>query len=336
MGVEQAMNENQVNQGIESDIYVSFLMTCYNFAPYIAEAVNSLLQMDTDRTFEVVVIDDASTDGSWDILSGIADPRLKIVRHEVNRGPALSVDELFTLARGKFIARLDGDDRWRPNFLNVTLPILESEPNVGMVYGDVALINSLGSFTSASNNLARPNIPNQGNEFFHILETNYICAPAVIARREAWDEVLPWPLPKGPGDWRGHMMMALAGWDFAYVNLVLADYRVHAAGMHSTYLRNNDGEESTDLLLDEMFEIAHKKISQKQKNHIRARHHQRLAFGYISQYRFSDARRLIFSAIRARPGLLLERIVAKQFFGLIVGYGNYQWLKKKFRSRPDQ
>lgn len=322
------MNESITKHDLQQTIDVSFLMTTYNFAPYIAEAVNSLLVLDTKLLYEIIVLDDASTDNTWAILSSISDPRLKIIRHENNQGPAISIDALFALAHGRYIARLDGDDRWRPQFLSATIPILESEPNVGMVYGDVALINDAGFITSASDNLRRPDIPNRSNEFFSILETNYICAPAVIGRREAWEAVLPWPLPKGPGDWRGHLKMALAGWDFAYVSQVLADYRVHSQGMHATYLRNHDGEKSIDFLLDEMFKIADEKVSPHQAKHIRARHHQRLAFGYISQKRYSDARRLIYSAVKKRPGLLLEKKVLIQFLALSFGYSNYLKLKK--------
>lgn len=312
-------------------IDVSFLMTTYNFEAYIAEAVNSLLALETPLSYEIIVLDDASTDNTWPILSGISDARLRIIRHEVNQGAAIAINTLFTLARGRFIARIDGDDRWRPDFLNATIPVLESDHAIGLVYGDVAIINESGVVTSEKANLNRPKLPDIGNELMPLLETSYICAPAVIARKEAWQAVLPWTMTMGPGDWWGHLKMANADWLFAHVDTVIADYRLHGQGMHVVYMQSMQGEQSIDTILEDVFSFAGSKISSRQAKRIRARHHQRLAFGYISQKRYVDARRLLLSAITKRPGLLLEADVFRQAFGLLVGYSNYVRLKRFMR-----
>jgi glycosyltransferase involved in cell wall biosynthesis len=322
---------NEVRDEISGNgIDVSFLMTAHNFAPYIAEAVNSLLALDTKLSYEIIVLDDASSDNTWAILSGISDPRLKLIRHEKNLGVAVAINTLFAHAGGRYIARIDGDDRWHANFLNATIPVLESDEKIGLVYGDVAIINESGVLTSEKANLNRPKLPDIGNELMPLLETSYICAPAVIARKEAWEAVLPWTTTMGPGDWWGHLKMANANWLFAHVETVIADYRLHGQGMHVVYMQSMQGEQSIDTILEDVFSFAGSKISSRQARYIRARHHQRLAFGYISQQRYADARRLLFSAISNRPGLLLEKTVLRQFFGLLIGYSNYLRLKRLF------
>jgi glycosyltransferase involved in cell wall biosynthesis len=325
------MSKQESNSDIQEAIDVSFLMTAYNFASYIAEAVNSLLALDTELSYEIIVLDDASTDNTWSILSNISDPRLKTIRHEKNQGVAIAINTLFSQAKGRYIARIDGDDRWRANFLSTTIPVFESDNSIGLVYGDVAIINEYGDITSAKANLNRPVLAAVGNELLPLLETSYICAPAVIAKREAWQSVLPWATTMGPGDWLGHLKMANAGWLFAHVDSVIADYRLHTQGMHVTYMQSVLGEQSVDKILDEMFIGIGNKVTPQQARDIRARHHQRLAFSYISQKRYSDARRLLWVALKKRPTMLLEKSVAWQLLALSFGYSNYFRLKKLFR-----
>ncbi len=325
------MSKQESSSDIQKAIDVSFLMTTYNFAPYIAEAVNSLLALDTRLSYEIIVLDDASTDNTWSILSSISDSRLKIIRHEKNQGVDIAINTLFSQAKGRYIARVDGDDRWRSNFLTATMALFESDDSIGLVYGDVAIINEHGDITSAKANLNRPELATVGNELLPLLETSYICAPAVIAKREAWQSVLPWITIMGPGDWLGHLKMANAGWLFAHVDSVIADYRLHAQGMHITYMQSTMGEQSVDKILYEMFSRIDNKVTPQQARHIRARHHQRLAFSYISQKRYPDARRLLWAAVKKRPAMLLEKSVAWQLLALSFGYSNYLRLKKVFR-----
>jgi glycosyltransferase involved in cell wall biosynthesis len=96
----------------------SIIVMCYNLNKYVADAVNSALLQETEYSFEVIVIDDASTDGTKAQLASFpGNPRLRIILHETNRGCVETANEGFSLAQGEFIARLDGDDRYRAHFL---------------------------------------------------------------------------------------------------------------------------------------------------------------------------------------------------------------------------
>lgn len=111
---------------------VSVVIPTYNVGKYVEEAVASVLSQDVPG-LEVIVIDDASTDDTSDRLKRITDPRLRVVRL-THVGVGAARNHGLSLARGRYLAFLDADDRWRPGKLRRQLALLESEPSVGFVF----------------------------------------------------------------------------------------------------------------------------------------------------------------------------------------------------------
>lgn len=95
---------------------VSFLLPVYNGSAGLREALESLGRQ-TERNFEIVAIDDGSSDASWDILTSFPDARLRPIRHPVNRGLANTLNHCMEAARGQFFARMDQDDISHPERL---------------------------------------------------------------------------------------------------------------------------------------------------------------------------------------------------------------------------
>ena len=97
---------------------VTIGITCHNAADTIERAVRSALKQDWPNT-EVVVVDDGSTDGSWSLIEGLAgtDGRMRIIRHESNRGYPGALNTIVEAARGEFIAFFDDDDASHPDRL---------------------------------------------------------------------------------------------------------------------------------------------------------------------------------------------------------------------------
>ena len=122
---------------------VSFVLLSYNYARYIGDTISSVLQQEGDHSFELIVVDDASTDNSHDVISAFADPRIRYFRHETNQGHAATVTDGLRAARGTYIARIDSDDPSRPHFLNEVIPLFEQHPRVGLVYGDAGVSQRL-------------------------------------------------------------------------------------------------------------------------------------------------------------------------------------------------
>ena len=97
-------------------IDVSVIIPTYNVAAYVKRAIDSAL-LQEDVKLEVIVVDDCSTDETWDIVSNIADARLRTRRNHENCGPSVSRNEGIAMAAGQWVAVLDGDDEFMPGRL---------------------------------------------------------------------------------------------------------------------------------------------------------------------------------------------------------------------------
>src|SRR4051812_45211482 len=93
---------------------ISVLIACYNAAPYVAEAIESVLSQ-TCPAHELIVIDDGSTDGTADVLAGFSG-RIAVLR-QTNQGVAAALNAGLAQAAGDAIAFLDADDVWTPGKL---------------------------------------------------------------------------------------------------------------------------------------------------------------------------------------------------------------------------
>jgi len=111
---------------------VTVLLAVCNGEPFVGDAVRSVLAQ-TFRDFELLVIDDASDDGTAETLAGLADARLRVVGNEENLGLTRSLNRGLALARGEYVARLDADDLALPERLARQVAFLDAHPGVGIV-----------------------------------------------------------------------------------------------------------------------------------------------------------------------------------------------------------
>lgn len=109
---------------------ITVLMTLYNKGPFVTEAVASVLAS-TFTDFELLVVDDASTDDGPERVQAITDPRIRIMRHGTNSGRARNANRGFAAARGEYIAILDADDRMSERRLEKQAAFLDAHPEVG-------------------------------------------------------------------------------------------------------------------------------------------------------------------------------------------------------------
>ena len=120
-------------------IRVSVMIPTYNQAGFVGEAIASALAQ-TYPHLEVVVGDDASTDGTQAVVAGISDPRLRYVRHPANLGRTANYRALlYEHATGDFVVNLDGDDYFSdPDFVAEAVKCLQADPEAVMVVARVA------------------------------------------------------------------------------------------------------------------------------------------------------------------------------------------------------
>lgn len=108
-------------------VKVSILIPVYNRKNYIAECIQSALDQ-TITDFEIIIVDNASTDGTWEICKkyAIIDSRIRVFRNETNIGPVMNWKRCIDEARGEFGKILFSDDLIMPDYLENTLPFLEN------------------------------------------------------------------------------------------------------------------------------------------------------------------------------------------------------------------
>jgi glycosyltransferase involved in cell wall biosynthesis len=121
-----------------SDPAVTVLMPLYNGEHYVREAVVSILRQSwTD--FELLIIDDGSTDASPDIVTARRDERIVLLRNPSNMGVAATLNRGLKAARGRYIARMDADDISLPDRLERQVRFMDEHPDVGISGGWVRL-----------------------------------------------------------------------------------------------------------------------------------------------------------------------------------------------------
>jgi glycosyltransferase involved in cell wall biosynthesis len=113
---------------------VSVNISCYNSEPYIYETIKSVLDQ-TFGDFEIIVIDDGSTDNTEKILKSFHDERIKYL-YQDNRGLAAARNRALSLSSGEYIAFLDHDDIWLPSKLEKQVLLLETRKDVSLVYSN--------------------------------------------------------------------------------------------------------------------------------------------------------------------------------------------------------
>lgn len=143
------MSNNSISEAARADSaisasevpVISIGLPIFNAGRYLRKAVLSILQQTFGR-WELIIIDDASTDGALDSIQDLHDPRIRIVRGTDNRGLAARLNEAVGLARGHYFARMDQDDISNPERLTRQLAFLESQPEVDVVGARCLLIDA--------------------------------------------------------------------------------------------------------------------------------------------------------------------------------------------------
>lgn len=125
---------------------ISVVMPAYNCAPYLQEAMDSILSQ-TYTDFEFVIVNDGSTDNTEAIILTYKDPRIVYVKNEKNMGLVYTLNRGIELSRGVYIARMDGDDISLPDRFSKQIAFFNNTPHAALLAGTIELINEQGVFT---------------------------------------------------------------------------------------------------------------------------------------------------------------------------------------------
>ncbi|HXC99539.1 MAG TPA: glycoside hydrolase family 99-like domain-containing protein, partial [Verrucomicrobiae bacterium] len=210
---------------------LSVCMPIYNGNKFLEEAIRSVLDQ-TFKDFELVIVDDCSTEDPAPILSRFKDPRIQFHRNAVRQGLVGNWNRCVELSRGQLVCVFHQDDVMLPENLRRKVEVLKQNPGAALAYSDARVVEEdlsvrhPGWFT--------PTLPDEdklfaGREFFEkmVLGDNLVCCPSAMFRRAAFEQLgkfdsqLPYT-----ADWEMWLRLALQ-FDVAYIKEPLLLYRVH-------------------------------------------------------------------------------------------------------------
>lgn len=127
---------------MDTELLVSVILPTYNRAHTLSRAVNSVLNQ-TYKNFELIIIDDCSTDNTEEVVKNIHDERIVYIRQSSNKGAAAARNTGIKIAKGDYVAFQDSDDEWMSEKLEKQMKVFESDANdFSVVYTDMLRISS--------------------------------------------------------------------------------------------------------------------------------------------------------------------------------------------------
>ncbi len=228
---------------------VSVILPTYNRAHLIKRAIQSVLNQ-TYQNFEIIVVDDGSTDNTEEIVRDLNNQKIRYIRHNENKGAACARNTGIKVARGDYIAFQDSDDEWFPNKLERQMEVFKNAPlEVGVVYTGAWLIRN-------NKRIYRPLFTTkqrEGNICKELFEERiaWMTTPVFIVRKECFnrlglfEERLP-----SLSDWELWLRISKY-YEFKYIDEPLVT-QYYTANSISTDL--NAHIEARKLILEKHFE----------------------------------------------------------------------------------
>jgi len=227
-------------------IKVSVIVPVYNLQHYIQECIEGLTQQETNFNFEVIAVDDCSTDDSFNLLQALSEKytTLNVYKNETNLGLAKTMKRLLSLASGEYIAYLDGDDIALPGKLQIQADYLDKNQGCTIVYHESDVFDSdtnktLWTYTQDYYN--RGSIPQKATIEHVIRYGCFMQACTVMVRRhehmiEAVDETNKILL-----DHPWHALNLLYGQgSIDFIDETLGRYRIHQDSFGAKTLRSTN------------------------------------------------------------------------------------------------
>ncbi|ABA20467.1 Glycosyl transferase, family 2 [Trichormus variabilis ATCC 29413] len=292
---------------------ISVIIPAYNAERTILATISSV-QQQTFSDFELIIINDGSTDRTLELIQNIQDERLKIFSYE-NGGLPVARNRGISLASGEFIAFLDADDLWTPDKLELQLAALQQNPEAGVAY----------SWTYFMDEQGKSSIPGvslffEGDVQANLLVNNFLASGSnPLVRKQAIESVGDFDSNyKACEDW-DYWLRLSADWNFVVVRKHQIFYRQSATSMSSTKVKNM--EDNGLLVIEKTFQSVKPEL-QYLKNQSLAWIYQYSTQQYLKQNinnieAVRHAREKLWQAIRLHPPILLANYAQDLIIWLI-------------------
>lgn len=202
---------------------VSVIIPCYNGMPYLQEAVESILRQ-TLTNFELIIVDDCSTDDSMVYLRSLQDPRIRLLFHEMNKGEAGARNTGIEAAQGEYIAMQDADDISHSERLERQVRLMDANPEIAIASCAAKTFGSQNRYIRVSTS---PMIIKSLTPFKYMF-----CNPAIMYRRSILGEKR-YPALRFGAD-SAFVMSAALQYKASNVRDALYYYRVHSKSVSFT------------------------------------------------------------------------------------------------------
>jgi glycosyltransferase involved in cell wall biosynthesis len=206
---------------------VSFIVASYNYSQYVGRTLTSILDQ-TMQNFEIIVIDDGSTDGSLEVVKSFQDPRVRLFINETNIGIVSTYNKGLSLARGQYITFLDSDDWIEPQKIEEQLLFFDRYPETAIVGTYVKAVDKNGDRHSNPQFESWWNQPHDFNAIEGWIGQNKLNACSALITRSVFDQIgLRDPTLSIASDYEFWVRAHSRGYRFGMVSIPLLCYRIH-------------------------------------------------------------------------------------------------------------
>jgi len=229
---------------------VSVVIPTYNCERFLKRTIDSALRQ-TYRDFEVIIVDDGSTDETQSLVATYGD----VVRsvYQSNQGVSAARNAALSRATGEFIAYLDADDLWHPEKLANQVEYLDAHPACGFIHTEVSVIDEQDKIIHARFNQETGRPVPQGKCVRDILSRSHIQTLTVVERRVVFDDVGDFDLRLSVAeDYLHWIRIVLKGYEIGYLSEPLGNYRWRAGSLTSGRRRTlSNFVQMYDIILNE-------------------------------------------------------------------------------------
>lgn len=232
---------------------VSVIIPCYNYADFLKLCLQSIL-IQTFQDFEIIVVDDASTDHTPEVVREFRDSRLRYVRHEKNLGPAAAHNTGLELAQGEYVTGIGADDLMKSDNIATKVDVLERYPDIGLVHSNAEIIDEAGYIIGLARRTEDRIQVCRERLFSKLLYGNFIVASSAIVRKACYQKVgLYDPELRHGEDWDMWLRLAYH-YDFAYISSPLVQHRLHLRSLRYLNFAENKDLLAMEKIIKKAFE----------------------------------------------------------------------------------
>lgn len=290
---------------------VSVVIPAYNSERFIAETLESVFNQ-SYQDFEVIVVDDGSSDGTDKVISRY-EGRLTYIRKK-NEGISVARNTGIAQARGEYVAFIDHDDIWLPEKLKEQMALLEGNKEIYLCFSDVYIIDEKGR---RGKNVFKICPAHSGMVFKQLLKDNFIPVITAVIKKEVFKEIgLFNPQYRIAEDWDLFLRISKQ-YPVVFVNRPLAKYRIHSG----SFSRHRN------LMFAEVISIMNKYTGSVDKATARTVEMRKRKFQfdlgivYLQEGMRSKARDFFLAKVREEP------LPFCFYAGLLVTYLPESWIK---------